>query len=188
MSNAFQNNAFQPDAFQAHGGVTSGIAVNINATQEGDSGLLTVSVASAQRIGVPGPRNRFVVYINGKRFYGTQDEINRILRDLAREDADTVLEGQKAPKRRIVVQAKRIVEKPAPGEPVQIPQVAGFEFKLAQDEFRRAYLAELSRNILRTKQDEEDDDETVLMLIEQDQQQIQRQVLQLIQSILGRLK
>ena len=185
MTTGFQPNAFQPDAFQAHGGVTSGITVNINATQDGDSGLLTVSVERSQ-IGAPGPRNRFVVYINGKRFYGTQDEINRILRDLAREDADTVLEGEKPPKRRIVVQAKRIVEKPAPGE-TQKPQVAGFEFKLAQDDFRRNYLAELSSNILRNRHDD-DDDETVLMLIEQDQQQTQRQVLQMIQSILERLK
>ena len=45
MATAFQPNAFQPDGFQEHGGVaTSDIQIAINATQDGDSGLLTVNV------------------------------------------------------------------------------------------------------------------------------------------------
>jgi hypothetical protein len=164
MSNAFQNNALQPDAFQAHGGVTSGITVNINATQDGDSGLLTVVTTSTQRTGVPGPRNRFVVYVNGKRYYGTREEINRILHEMAEEDAETVLEGYKPPKRRIVVQVKRTVEKPTPSTPEPVP-MASFDFKLAQDEFRRVYLAELSNAILEYQRSIDEDDEEVLLLL-----------------------
>jgi hypothetical protein len=49
VTTAFQPDLFQSDAFQIDGGVVGVVTISISATQDGDTGVLTVNALSAQR-------------------------------------------------------------------------------------------------------------------------------------------
>jgi len=97
--------------------------------------------------GAPG-RYRYVIYINGRRHIGFEDEIRALIASMAEKDADAVIEGKKAPKRRIVVQ---------PGKPFEHEKP---DFVAMQIDFRKVYQEKLALAIL-----ENDDDEDWLLLL-----------------------
>jgi hypothetical protein len=160
VATAFQPNAFQSNAFQEHGGaVTSDITIGINATQGGDTGSLTVNLVGANTVGAPGPRRqRYVIFIDGKRFIGYREEIYAVLERLAEEDAKPVFEGKKPAKRRIVVQQGK-EQRIETG--VQSPAIVLHDFTAIQTDFRRVYLAQLAHELLELERD----DEEILLLL-----------------------
>ena len=148
MSTAFQPNAFQGTGFQIAGGLTTAdVEITIGGSQEGESGQLQLRLPIT---GVPGHSFRFLVYVNGKPHYGTQEEIDELLEELAEQDA----EKTKKPRTRIVVQQGKPLMKnePPPTKPLLI------EF---QSSFRDYYLKVYAKAKLK----EEEDDEDMLLLL-----------------------
>jgi hypothetical protein len=129
-----------------------------SASMDGVSELL-----SKFRGGAPGGRRqKYVIYIDGKRFVGYEDEIYLILKELAKADAETISEGEKPPKRRIVVQVGKARQVSTVESAAQIVLP---DFKAMQFDFRRVYLAELaSEQLLRQMADELDDEEILLLI------------------------
>lgn len=97
----------------------------------------------------PGWPLRFLVYINGKPHYGTQEEIDELLEELAEKDAE---KPKKTRTRIVVQQGKPIFEKvPAPNK----TQLLQF-----QSNFRDHYLKAYAKY----KLEEDDEDDWLLLL------------------------
>lgn len=148
MSTAFQPNAFQGTGFQIAGGLTTAdVEITIGGSQEGDSGNIELRLPAS---GVPGYPLRFVVYINGKVHFGSQEEIDELIEEMAEKDA----EKPKKPRTRIVVQKGKPVLKNEP-EPTQ-PQLIQI-----QSSFRDYYLKVYAK----AKLEQEDDEDDWLLLL-----------------------
>lgn len=150
MTTAFQPDAFQSDAFQIDGGVTAGATtIAINATLEGDSGLVTLQ--AARQGGAAGRAYRYVAFINGKRYVGTLPEIEELVEEFAEEQAKQAIAKAKAPKKpRIVVEAGKDVPKRGMA-PAQAESVLPIQAQI-RDHYLRAYIQAMQE----LEQDEED--------------------------------
>ena len=150
MTTAFQH-SFQSNAFQIAGGVAAtDFQATIAFTQDGDVVSLTLGLPAL--IGAAGGRRqRYVVHINGRRFVGYQEEIYRVIENLAEKDAEVIADGEKPPKRRIVVQRGQEVRVQASDH----APIVLHDFKPIQEDFRRVYLAQLAHELAEIQDEEE---------------------------------
>jgi len=156
MATAFQPTAFQSDAFQENGGLTdSTVSIGINATQEGDTGALTI-VGPQPNNGSPGRRHhphKFVAYIDGKQYIGDMAYLESVIELLARKQAEEAIDKAKQPKKpRIVIQPPKKAPAQKSATPVEMQ---------VQTEVRQIY----KQTYDRVYQQLEDEEETLAVLL-----------------------
>jgi uncharacterized membrane protein (UPF0182 family) len=146
-----------------HSGVvthtTEGALTADSASVSGSAQLNGVFVDVVTTSGAPGPARRiqrYVVFIDGKRYIGTEQEIRELIEEFAEKQAEKAITQAKVKKPRIVVEAGKTVSKPS-----ESPQVVKAEVKAEaiamQAQIRQDYEREYQRALAMIElQDEED--------------------------------
>ena len=131
----------------------SGEAVQVSAgTITVIGGVSAVAVTS----GAPGPRSqRWVVYINGKRYIGSLQEIEQIVAEFAEEQAEKAQTAKPPKKPKIKVEAGRVIGKTESTKPAQVAQQR--EQVVVQQQVKDIYAEAYARAIAQMELDEEED-------------------------------
>ena len=133
------------------------------------AGTISTSGGSTavQSTGVPGGpvfrRTPYLVYIDGKRYIGTEEEVRALIEEFAEEQAErAILQSKPAKKPRIVVEPGRTVEDKVFKDMSPPPQVAQRAISM-QTDMRRLYAEAVAR--MMAAMAELDEEESLIALL-----------------------
>lgn len=165
MAGAIGGSAIDPASGMASASVLAGSSIAVADISPAAGSATAAELASngeatPTTAGVPGRtfrRTPYVVFIDGRRYIGTEEEIRAVIEEFAEEQAERAILQAKKPKAkpRIVVEPGRAVEGKVFKDMAPAPQVAQQAISL-QTDMRRLYAQAVERMLAAFEADEEE--------------------------------